>query len=100
FHESSGGIGSGSPPSADIRRRPSGVRYTRCRESPSQVGESGKSAAIAVGGPVGPPFSPTGTTISEPSLTYAIRDPSGDQTGPAFSRFPAEWPTASVIAAR
>ena len=42
------------------------------------------SDVTILGGPIGAPFDPTPITTSEPSLTYAIRAPSGDHTGPLF----------------
>src|SRR6476646_3656502 len=63
-----------------------------CLESPSQLGDSGWSVATACAGPVAPPRSSTGSTYSAPSLTKAIRKPSGDHTGPVSWRLPAECP--------
>src|SRR3954471_11937417 len=59
-----------------------------CRESPSQLGDSGASAATSRGGPMGTPLLSTLTVHSFPSVTNAISEPSGDQTGPVSCRLP------------
>jgi hypothetical protein len=61
-----------------------------CLESPSQLGDSAPSVAIATSGPVAPPRSSTGATHSLPSVTNAMWKPSGDHTGPVSWRLPAE----------
>ena len=52
------------------------------RESPSQLGDSGWSSAIGLGGPIAPP--PWSTLIDQslPSVTNTISVPFGDHTGP------------------
>ena len=47
---------------------------------------------MACAGPVAPPRSSTGTIHNAPSVTNAIRKPSGDHTGPVSWRLPAECP--------
>ena len=59
-------------------------------ESPLQVGESASPSTSRRGSPVGLPVSSTSTTWSPPSITKAIADPSGDQTGPLSERVVSE----------